>query len=332
MFFLVFFLTSHPSPLLLTTTTLRNKKQKRKRKKKTDFDSSFRILKGDEALQRGSQIIAETPGVSDSSQASILAADPCTRFLSEQVNEGSASAVGSSTTFGPAGFPRGTTVHLLLHPEACLSSGGAATGGGGMSGEGSAAGMGKAAASMLSSPRSVSSGVIAEQDLRAITGGWGDGGLAVSSNYPLLFWTDQDNIVAKDANSNIIGETMGVSGEVLSSSNSKATTLSAADSDEELEEMMSGFIDKTPRGAAEENAEENAASSSSSPNALPAVNTSNPYATALPSTSMLERAKYIPLRLSYEDRKVLYFNKKHISSPNVPISSMWCMSIIITLH
>jgi len=269
------------------------------------FDRSFRILKGEAALERGAQVIAEIPCLSDSTKAARLAADPCTRFVGtaggggggDGANGGGGGGGGGGNHFGPAGFPRGTTIHLILHPDATIGS----QGGGGGTTSSSAAGMGKAAAAVLTG--SASNHIVDESEIRAVTGGWGDGGLAVSSNYPLLFWTDQENSSAKDAQQNVIGATMGVEGEVVQQDNVVNSD------DDELDEIFSKLpsvdnddaSDSTGRGVSSRSS----TSSTSSSQRGAAAQESNPYATALPANSMTERAKYIPLRLSYEDRKVL---------------------------
>lgn len=88
---------------------------------------------------------------------------------------------------------------------------------------------------------------------------------------------------------------MGEAGEVLQQEDEE---------DDELEQIFSVLEDEVEKGG------KNLPSSSRL--AAAEVSSSNPYATALPSTSMLERAKYIPLRLSYEDRKVISPLQLHV--------------------
>lgn len=160
----------------------------------------FRIFKGEAALARGRSLLAQFPPLPSSSHASVAAtnANGCFSLLppSSALSTSAAvaaAAASSATSSSPSSssttpesslstgcvFPRGTTVHLLLRPGATV--GATATTGG------------DATASVVDATASTSSSkLLSEAALRSVAGGWVNGGLAVSSNYPLLFWTDGD--------------------------------------------------------------------------------------------------------------------------------------------
>ena len=116
--------------------------------------------------------------------------------------------------------------------------------------------------------------VLEEASLRSLVGGWENAGISVSSIYPVLFWPD--------------------AGDTGASENEVERERRTAE--DELQDLQLDDLDKEP------NEKSSAAASRAH---YGSGEGSGAYSSALPQASMLERAKYIPLRLSYDDRKVL---------------------------
>ena len=246
------------------------------------FDAGFVIFKGAAALKRGKEVLAAAPAVPGTTPEAAAAGNAAGCFA--------AGATGDA-----AGFPRGTTVHLFLRPGALAAS---ASAGGAAS---------PAAASAASA--------VDESRVRGAAGGWVDAGVSVGAAYPLLFWTDRGSSDARDSAGFKVGEAMGAPGEAVAAQGEaagrSATKKSAGSgcgggggggggvaveddgsddySDAELDAMMDGAPEAALRSASS-----SSAGAAAGPGGLPIL-----------ASDFRERAKYVPLRLSYEDRKVL---------------------------
>ena len=154
---------------------------------------------------------------------------------------------------------RGTAVHLLLKPSVVAGD-----------------------------------GLMDEARLRAMAGGWGNAGMAVSSNYPLYFFSDTEGADAPLEDG--AGKTGDGAGEGGGEGGGEVGGAGEGEGEGGADEQedWDALLDSPEARVAQQGRGDGAAE------APPSWGGEH----GTPS-SMLERAKYIPLRLSYEDRKVL---------------------------
>ena len=257
------------------------------------------IRKGAAAINRGRQLLEQTPPLGASSAEATKAAS-ANDFLASPSSQTSINDIGSSNFssssssdhsgaqsgpqqqqqqqqhqgwLGPPGFPEGSTIHLLLredhNSDNTISS---------------RADAGRGSTTSINSSTPIWSCALHEACVKELVAGSGEGdgenssssSLITSATYPLLFWGDGSTFHPQ--------------------SGSKEEEGSAEDGSDD-----SHYSDSDEVGGDEEVREKDPSPEAGGGSML--LGGAAAKAASVPTT-MRERAVYIPLRLSYEDRKV----------------------------